>query len=439
MAHLSASHPKGKRVTSAILTWPERRADNGSMGVDLEHLWRATVAQLGAQRLSCQALGRIGGLVRPRVIALGKAAGPMAWGAHEALGELRGVVAANTAGPLPPGVKCLLGSHPVPDAASEAAGRTVLDEAASIIPDEPALFLVSGGGSAIAAVPAAGLALDDKTATTRALLRAGAPIEEMNAVRKHLSALKAGQLGAAARARRRVCLVLCDVPSGDLSSVASGPTVGDPTTFSQCLEIAARAGLALPERAWSRLQAGSRGEVAETPKPGDPRLAGIEHVLLAAPADLALTAARLAGEPCQASAEAFSGPVEALAEQIVALLRAPGPPRLFALAGEPTLRVPPTSGSGGRMQHLALLLSRRLAGVGFEAVCAGSDGRDGDTGHAGARVSGETAARARAIGLDLDAAIARFDSAAACAALGAALPAFQSGTNLCDLVLARRS
>jgi hydroxypyruvate reductase len=304
--------------------------------------------------------------------------------------------------------------------------------------EETAIFLVSGGGSALAAVPASGLSLADKVASTRVLLRAGTSIDETNAIRKHLSALKGGQLAAASRARRRLALVLCDVPSGELASVASGPTSGDPTTFGHCLQIVASRGVALPPPAMARLQGGAQGLVPETPKPGDLRVAGVEHKLLAGPMDLALTARMVAEEPCAIEERPFTGSVEDLAKRIALRVRQPGGPALLAFAGEPTVRVPADAGPGGRMQHLALLLLRELGATRFEALCAGSDGRDGDTPHAGAAIDQAGLSRARATGLDLDRALARFDSASACAALGCALPAFDSGTNLCDLVLVRR-
>lgn len=397
-------------------------------GVDLLDLHRATLARLSGERLTRETLAGLQVRSPVSVLGLGKAARGMARGAAQTVGTIAGLVATHAQGPAVPGVRVALGGHPLPDAASEAAGRLLLREAERASVAETVLFLVGGGGSAIAAVPAAGLTLEDKIGATRALLRGGTPIEQTNAVRRHLSALKGGRLGAATRARRRIALVLCDVPSGELASVASGPTAADPTTFADCLEIARR--VSLPERVVAHLEAGARGERPETIKPGDPRVSGIEHVLLAAPGDLATTAAGLAGEPCETGS--VTGRVEEVAERIVARVRAG--PGLLALSGEPTLIVPAGAGRGGRMQHLALLLARDLAGVAFEAVCAGSDGRDGATEHAGARVDGATASQ----GVDLAGAIARFDSATACAALGAAIPAFDSGTNLCDLVLVRR-
>jgi len=410
--------------------------------IDLPTLFSDTVQALAADKLVGDALASREHWRAPRepfhLLALGKQAFAMTRGA-QVLGRPSSAVAAGLYGDPPSGVLAFRGSHPVPDASSVSAGRALLAAAGTISRSDAALFLLSGGGSAIAAVPAAGMTLEDKVTTTRLLLTSGAPIEEMNAVRKHLSALKGGRLGELTRAKRRLALVLCDVPSGDLSSVASGPTVADRTTFSDCLEILRRHRVSVPPSVRHHLEQGAAGGHPETPKPGDPRLEGIEHVVLAEPVDLTRTACRLASPSvdCEGAPRAFSLPVEALAEEIVrAAMRAKGP-RLLVFSGEATVHVPPSSGSGGRMQHLALMLTRALAGRPFQALCAGSDGRDGPTPHCGALVDGQTLGRAASLGLDIDRSIARFDSATACAALGVALPAFDSGTNLCDLVLVR--
>ncbi|MGI5860742.1 MAG: glycerate kinase type-2 family protein [Myxococcales bacterium] len=406
---------------------------------DLDFIYRKSVAALSGENLVRDALAARdeAWANRIRVIALGKAGCSMARGAARALAQATGVVASHVSEPVPPGFELVVGSHPVPDERSVHAARALREAARGAREDEQVLFLISGGGSAIAALPTDGVTLAEKIETTRALLRSGAAIEEMNAVRKHLSAIKGGQLGAACRSRRSQALVLSDVSSNDLGSVASGPTVADTSTFGDCLEIARSRQIALPRSVLDRLERGAAGELPETPKPGDPRLEAIEHRLLAGPRDLAETAARLAASE-QVRAEAhgpFSGSVEQLAEDIHQRAASAAGRLLLAYCGEPTLRVPAGSGKGGRMQHLALLLARRFAGQRFQALCAGSDGRDGDTDHGGALVDGQTAARAVELGVDLDSAIARFDSATALGKLAAALPAFASGTNLCDLVL----
>lgn len=261
--------------------------------MDLGALYREAVARLSGEALVERALAgrRFSGPVR--VLALGKAAAGMARGAARAVPVGRGVVVSAAPGPVPEGLRALVGSHPVPDAASEAAGQALLCEGEAAGEDEAVLVLLSGGGSALAAVPAPGLTLEDKIAATRALLRGGCAIEEINAVRKHLSALKGGRLGGGIRARERLALVLCDVPSGELAAVASGPACADPTTWKMALEAARRSSAPLPAAVMARLEAGARGELPETPKPD--AAPDFEHQLLASPRDLAATAGALAG------------------------------------------------------------------------------------------------------------------------------------------------
>lgn len=415
------------------------------MTPDLEAIYREALDELSGERLTRAAVGACAGALQPdpggrvRVLALGKAAAAMARGARGLAQRLEGVAASASASAraVPDGVELALGAHPLPDERSLRAGEALLAAASRHRPSDRLLALVSGGGSALAAAPASGLTLEDERAASQALLRSGAPIDAMNTVRKHLSRLKGGLLGAACGQPRGLTLILCDVPSGDLAAVASGPFCADPTTFDQSLEAVRAYRVELSAAARLYLEAGARGDAPETLKPGDPRLAHLAPRLLASPADLARAATRWArtrGIPCDCEERAFSGDFQELAERLLARALS-GPPGMLAIAGEPTLAVPSGAGSGGRMQHLALTLARALAGRRFRALCAGSDGRDGDTPHAGALVDGETARRAQALGVELDRVLARFDSAAACRTLGAALPAFDSGTNLCDLVL----
>jgi glycerate-2-kinase len=177
-------------------------------------------------------------------------------------------------------------SHPVPDAAGAAAARDILGAVRGLSPEDLVLFLVSGGGSALSTLPAADLTLEDLAAVNRALLASGAPIGGMNCIRKHLSAFSGGRLAAAAHPARVVTLAISDVPGDDPAVIASGPTVPDPTTFADARALVARYGMRLPDAAARHLE---RAE-DETPKPGDPRLAGRELRMVATPM-LALRAA----------------------------------------------------------------------------------------------------------------------------------------------------
>ena len=210
---------------------------------------------------------------RVAIVAVGKAAVPMARAAEEVLGDrLTLGIAVSTAaqGPLDR-VRLRTASHPVPDARGLAAAAEVVALARDLGQDDLLLVLLSGGASALLPSPAAGVTLEDKARTTALLLRTGATIHELNAVRKHLSWLKGGGLARAAAPARVVTLVLSDVVGDDLSTIASGPTVPDPTTFSDALEVLRRRGVLddVPASVRARLQAGARGELPETPKPGD--------------------------------------------------------------------------------------------------------------------------------------------------------------------------
>ena len=210
---------------------------------------------------------------RVALVAAGKAAVPMARAAERALRHRlsEGVAVTNGTGASLDRVRVLTASHPVPDARGQAAAREVEELARSLGREDLLLVLLSGGASALLPAPAEGLTLDDKRRTTELLLRGGATIQETNTVRKHLSRLKGGGLAAAAVPARVVTLVLSDVVGDDLSSIASGPTVPDPTTFDDAIAALEGHGLLgrVPKPVRDRLRAGARREEAETPKPGD--------------------------------------------------------------------------------------------------------------------------------------------------------------------------
>jgi len=301
---------------------------------------------------------------------------------------------------------------------------------------------VSGGGSALAVAPADGITLEEKVDAVAALMRAGATIGELNALRKHLSLLKGGRLAALLAPAEVRVLVLSDVPGDDLSTIASGPFAPDPTTFEDALRFVKARGATVAPAVAERLAAGARGDLPETPKPGDPRLARVSHRILAGPVALARAAAAEAsarGFAAEADPVPLAGDVTAVAERLGAWARAHAGRgrRLLALGGEPTIAIPPGAGAadGGRAQHLALLAAREIAGLRAAVLAAGSDGRDGPTEQAGAVVDGATTASARAAGVDLDAALAEARSGPASVAIGAAIPREDTGTHLCDLVV----
>ncbi len=383
---------------------------------ELIALFRAVVEALSAERLVREACAS-GQAPQPApggrlvTLGLGKAAAEMLAGARGSLGKALEPLA--FAVPAGAGGGALIeGGHPLPDEGSLRAGQALLVAAASLGERDAALLLVCGGGSALAEAPRPPLDLEEVRAVNDALVRSGAPIEEMNCVRAHLSRLKGGGLARALHAagvRRARALVLVDVPQGGPAAVSSGPFAADPTTFADAREIVRRRRVALPPRA-ARLLEGGASE--ETLKPGDPA-DFVEHVVPARVGPL------------------VRGPVSGLPEQYE---RAAGQ-GLFAASGEPELTVPPDAPPGGRAQHLALLMARALRGRRAGFLAAGTDGRDGPTAAAGAAVDGSTWDEAERRGLEPARALARFDAASCLQAVGATIPSFQSGAHAGELHL----
>ncbi len=404
----------------------------------LDRIYRKAVASCSGR---ARARAAAASLEASRVVLLaaGKASAGMAAGALEALGErvVDGLVVAKAAPPAAPGgLEVVLGAHPVPDARSARACAAAMRLLAGVPADATALVALSGGASSLLAASLPGLAAADAFAAGAALVRAGLPIAEMNAVRRHLFAATAGRLALACPAPVEV-LVLSDVLGSDLSTIASGPFHAGDDTFAKAHGIAARVP-AFPPGALAFLARGAAGghPAAEAPRPGDPRLARVRHRVLAdvdALIDAAVEAARREG------LEAERMPPTGAEVTVVAATyaaRAAGSRGVLCIGGgEPTLAVPPSAGRGGRAQHLALLLARALAGTQAAALLAASDGDDGIGGAAGAFVDGGTAARARACGVDVDGALASFTSGEACAALGAAVVTGPTDTNVLDLHL----
>ena len=243
---------------------------------------------------------------RTVVVGAGKAAAAMARAVElEWDGPLDGLVVTRYGHAVPcERIEVVEAAHPVPDAAGRAAAGRILELARGLTADDLLLCLVSGGGSALLSLPAKGVSFEDKRAVNSALLRSGATIDEMNCVRKHLSAVKGGRLAAAAHPARVVTYLISDVPGDDPSVIASGPTVPDPTTFARSLDVLERHEIVAPDAVRDHLRAGAAGYVRETPKPGDPAFDGDEVVMLATAADALAAAAgcsRAAGvEPARA-------------------------------------------------------------------------------------------------------------------------------------------
>ena len=384
------------------------------------------------------------------VLAAGKAAPAMAAAAESVLGSRmeRGLAVSNAAGPPLRRTRLLLSGHPLPDARGVEAASEVEALVRGLRAEDVVVVLLSGGASALLPAPVAGLSLADKADVTSRLMRAGADITELNTVRKHLSRLKGGGLARAAAPARVVTLVLSDVVGDDLSTIASGPTVPDPTTYADALRILQDRGLAaaVPSAALRHLEAGVRGEVPETPKPRDPifrrvhtRLVGSNRLSVQA----AAREARRQGLRPLVLTTRLEGEAREVARVLVAILRecvetgAPAAPPLCLLAGGETTVTVRGEGRGGRNQEMAVAAAEALASFPVEAVVAAlaTDGVDGVSEAAGGVADRTSVARARALGLAPPAAfLAASDSSAFLAALGDLIVTGPTGTNVVDLV-----
>jgi glycerate 2-kinase len=343
---------------------------------------------------------------------------------------------------IPSPFETVVSGHPLPTAASEDAGRRALALADSIRPDETLLVLVSGGASALLAVPAEGVTLDDKRVTTNQLLRGGADIYALNTVRKHLSAIKGGWLAARTSGSCRT-LVISDVVGDDLSVIASGPTVGDASTFDDALDVLSRFGgaAAYPAAVVERLRRGAAGAIDDTPSPGDPRLARTTTTVVGSRRDAMTGAAEEAarrGYRVVRIDDAVTGEARSAAPPHLqrALARAGSGPRPVCIvsSGETTVHVT-GSGKGGRNQEFALAATPLVATVDAPVALAsaGTDGVDGPTDAAGAIVDRTTLARASAAGLPPERFLSDNNAYAFFHALGDLIHTGPTGTNVGDL------
>jgi hydroxypyruvate reductase len=335
-------------------------------------------------------------------------------------------------------IEVIEAAHPVPDAAGrEAAGR-ILDAVHGLGADDLVIALISGGGSALLALPAEGVTLEDKQAVNRALLRSGAPIDAMNTVRKHLSAIKGGRLAVAAHPARLAAFAISDVPGDDPAVIASGPTVADPTTFQDALDVLARYRIEPPPSVRRHLQAGAKGTIAETPKPGDRRLARVTTEIVATPARSLEAATAIAwdhGYEIRNLGDRIEGEAREVAAHHagLALEAARAGKRLALISGGETTVTVRGKGRGGRNCEYLLALAVALNGASTVAAVAGdTDGIDGSEDNAGAFVLPDTLARARRAGLDARALLDGNDSYRLFAALGDLIVTGPTRTNVND-------
>lgn len=356
---------------------------------------------------------------RTIVVGAGKAAAAMARAVERNWdGELEGFVVTRYGHGVPTDrIEVVEASHPVPDQAGVEASKRILETVRGLNEDDLVLCLISGGGSALLSLPADGVTLDDKAKFTDQLLRSGATITEMNCVRKHLSAIKGGRLAMACHPAKVVSLIISDVPGDDLSSIASGATVPDPTTYNDALAVIEKYGIDAPQAIVDVLNA----EPDETPKPGDARFDNVENVLIATPQmslEAAARAARDAGYTPMILSDRIEGESRdvaqvhaAIARQVVAHGQPLKGPAVILSGGETTVTIRGQGGRGGRNTEFLLALAVALEGhAGIHAIACDTDGIDGSEDNAGAVIGPDTLARAEAAGLDAKAYLAGNDA-----------------------------
>lgn len=391
-----------------------------------------------------QRLERLG-VSRVRVAAFGKAAYPMARAASRLLGPRIDTGAMVTkyghAGPasqITP-FEVFEGGHPIPDERGLTGTRAIVGVLEPAGSEHLVVCLISGGGSALLVSPAEGLTLEQKQQTTDLLLRAGADIGELNAVRKHISSVKGGRLAELAAPAEVISLIVSDVIGDRLDVISSGPTAPDPTTYGEALDVLRRHGVSdqAPVAVIRHLKRGIAGELEETPSEENALFSRVENLIIAsnrAAIDAAAEAAAGEGWPAEAGSAEISGDARRIAAGLARrALEHRGERRCLVSGGETTVRVV-GDGKGGRNMELALAFAIEIDGAeGVTLLSAGTDGTDGPTDAAGAIVDGRTARRAREMGLDPVDYLHRNDSYHFFREVGGLLITGPTGTNVMDL------
>jgi glycerate 2-kinase len=411
-----------------------------------------------AVRRACRLKGRvlsIGTFIRDLetiekiiVIGAGKASAHMAGAVEELLGPkiTQGLISVKHGHTRPlKTIKLVEAGHPVPDADGLRAARAIFQLAKKAGKNDLVICLLSGGGSALLPLPAAPLTLADKQKTIEILLACGAAIDEINTLRKHLSAIKGGHLASAAYPAALVTLILSDVVGDKLDIIASGPTVPDPGTFRDCRDIIKRHHIEnkLPARVVNHINAGLAGEIAETPKPGAPVFSAVKNNIIGSNAQALSAAAKKAAslgyQPLILSSMIEGDTREAalfhaaVAKEIQATGNPVPAPACVLSGGETTVRVT-GNGRGGRNQEFALAAAMAMRGAkNMALLSAGTDGTDGPTDAAGAVVDPFTIDNARKAGLDPKRFLADNDSYSFFKKTGELLVTGPTGTNVMDL------
>ncbi|MGQ9599955.1 MAG: glycerate kinase type-2 family protein [Anaerolineae bacterium] len=394
----------------------------------------------------------LGTVERVWVVGGGKAATAMAAALYPILGErLTGGLVVTKYGYVDPRlttgpVEVVEGGHPLPDEAGLAGTQRLVQLLTQAQEHDLVIVVLSGGGSALLTLPAEGLTLADLQQTTDLLLRSGATIGELNAVRKHLSQVKGGELARRAGQAAVVSLILSDVIGDPLDTIASGPTAPDPTTFADAWAVLERHDLIdqVPLAVRDRLQAGLEGRIPDTPKPGAALFEQVQHVIVGSnrqAAEAAVETARAWGYHTlllstfiEGEARQVARVAAALAKELIHHHRPVPRPACLVWGGETTVTVR-GHGLGGRNQELALAAALAMDSLpGVLLVAFGTDGTDGPTDAAGAVATGETVARARALGLDAVAHLENNDSYPFFDRLEDLIRTGPTGTNVNDLL-----
>lgn len=403
-------------------------------------LYNTAVAAVSAEKCLPACLPQVSNKGRTLVIGAGKGAAAMASVVEQHWqGELSGLVVTRYGhGADCKRIEVVEAAHPVPDEAGRRAAGRMLGMVRRLSADDLVLCLISGGGSALLALPAAGITLEQKQAVNKALLKSGAAIGEINCVRKHLSAIKGGRLALTCAPARVVTLLISDVPGDDPGVIASGPTLPDPTTCTEALAILRKYAIKIPANLRQHLESGA----GETPKPGDPRFArNTHHVIATAQHALEAAAAhaRAAGITPYILSDGIEGEAKdvgivhaAIARQVALRGQPFARPCVLISGGETTVTVH-GAGRGGRNAEFLLSLAVALDGApGIHAIACDTDGIDGSEDNAGALYGPDSVARAAALGLRARALLENNDGYGFFAALGDLVVSGPTRTNVND-------
>jgi glycerate 2-kinase len=374
------------------------------------------------------------------VVSIGKAGHTMAAALSDIVPtEVKGIVACTMKSSPVAGLRYFYGGHPLPNKDSLRAGAAILELLHGLPERSLALFLISGGASAVAELPISpDLTLSDVVETYRVLVHSGAPIAEINAIRKHLSAIKGGRMAQAAAAQTQLSLLVSDVPDDAIDALASGPTMPDGSSVADCFSIGARYGMLpqFPERVRAIFEG---GRLCETPKAGDPVFAHSRYVTVLSNRT-AVQAASARARACGFAVEIdnscddfdYAQAADYLLRRLHELRQSASPVCLIS-GGEVTVKVGENSGVGGRNQQFALYCAEKITGEAITVLSAGTDGVDGNSPATGALVDGTALSRARQRGLDPAKALARFDAFPLLESIGDAIVIGPTGNNVRDL------